>query len=264
VYFWWPKKIVETNPDLLVCNSACQNYEQCQSGFCSSDGFCRNKECPNEANCQCNTNKTVTVKDFVENFRDGKIDDFWVWNDGGNTASSQSVDYIKEEMLLTAAGGTSQWTSDNSAPTLSFNTKNNFSLEVEFDFDPRFDFQHAGIGVMDKNSGDWIRISRCYDTHSLQNEYDQPNSLYLMEKQEKGVQKYNHVNFYDTKVYLRMKRMTGKITVEYSRDGNAWSTLGMAENENLADEVEVYLFVYSTNPNPVSVAFKNIVYNIID
>ncbi|MFZ5392437.1 MAG: DUF1349 domain-containing protein [Patescibacteria group bacterium] len=260
IYYFWPRDSKPVNTELLACNQVCTEGKNCQSGFCA-EGVCREKNCSQEKDCQCKT-KPLVVGDFAENFFDGKIDDFWHWNNAEKSESSYDVDNIKEEMVITAAGDTSQWSASDTAPTMYFLSSDNFELEVEYDFDPRFDFQHAGIGVRDSQSGDWIRVSRSYDTHSLQNEYDQPNSLYLMERKEKTILKYDHVNFYDTKVYLRMKRNMGSISFEYSRDGKKWSNLGKAENANLNDEVEVYLFAYSTNPNPAKVAFKNIVYTI--
>ena len=252
----------QTNTDLLVCNQACSENNQCESNFCYQ-GFCRLENCPESDSCSCQISGDglkIVKQDFLENFYDGQIDDFWIWDDGDNGNNSYEVDNVREELVIKSVGGTSQWTNDNSAPRLYFDTDQNFTMEVEYEFDPRVDFQHAGIGIRDKKTGDWIRISRSYDTHSLEDPYDQPNSLYVMEKKsDEGVLKYNHVNFSDAKVYVRMKRVGGVVSFEYSRDGNSWYFLGEVRRDDFAQIVEVYLFDYSTNPNSdIAVTFRKI------
>lgn len=250
---------------LLPCAAACTQNEGCETGYCYN-GLCRNADCPKKEDCACEDNGgngggNFVSQSFNENFYDGKIDAFWKWNSGGKGESTYNVDGVKEELQLTAAGGTSQWTTDNSAPTMSFATDKDFEMEVIFNFDPKSDFQHAGIGIFDPQSDQWIRVSRSYDTHSLENQYDVANSLYVMEKKNNQIIKYRHVNFVNTKVYLRMTRAAGNVDFSYSRDGLEWSDLQTVQAEEWPQEIEVYLFAYSSNPNPVTVSFKNIQFN---
>lgn len=208
--------------------------------------------------------KPVVVRsDFFENFRDGKIDDFWKWNDGGKTENSINVDYVKEELSINAGPNTSQWTSDNSAPVLSFLTDQNFQMTVNFVFSPKVDFQHAGIGLIDKNDNKWIRISRAYDSHALENDLDLADSLYVMENTVDGVRKYNHVNYIDSNIYMRMTKKGELVTFEYSRDGIKWEKLDEVMKTNLSRETEVYLFGYSTEKVPIKVIFKEIQFNVL-
>lgn len=209
--------------------------------------------------------ETVTVKsDFYENFRDGKIDDFWKWNDGGRADNSIAVDYVKEELTINVGPNTSQWTNDNTAPVLSFLTDQDFQVTVSFVFSPKVDFQHAGIGLFDTSDQKWIRMSRAYDSHALETDLDLADSIYVMEKNDTdGVKKYNHVNYIDSKIYMRMTKKTNLVTFEYSRDGIKWEKLDEVKKDNLSKETEVYLFGYSTEKVPTKVIFKEIQFNVL-
>lgn len=258
-FFFMPK-----DNGLLPCNEGCVTDGDCLTGFCS-DGFCRNDQCPDEEDCQCGggvVDDVLVRQDFSEDFRDGEIDDFWTFNNGGLEENQYAVDYIKEELVLTAAGGTSQWTNDNTAPVLSFLTDKDFSVIVELDFDPRVDFQHAGIGVLEPISGDWARVSRSYDSHSLENPSDQPNSVYVMKKGKEGLLKLNHDNYRDVRVYLKMTRLDQDIAYEYSQDGEEWTLLDEVSLNTSFDELSVYLFAYSTNKTSIDAIYKNIDFEV--
>ncbi|HPH78992.1 MAG TPA: DUF1349 domain-containing protein [bacterium] len=211
------------------------------------------------------TNTTIVRSDFTENFRDGKIDDWWEWNNANNDQNAMNVDYVKEELSMTAAASTSQWTSDDTAPTLGFLTDQDFLVEAKYIFDPRVDYQHGGVGLFDTNTKEWIRFSRSYDTHALQGQYDIANNLYVMEKRiGEGIIKYNHANFLDSVVYMRMQRKGNDVSFSYSRDGVKWEELDHVTKENLSKEVEVYLFAYSTASTPAKIVFKNISFSVLD
>jgi|GEM_PF-2718048 len=205
----------------------------------------------------------VVTDDFLENFRDGEIDDFWLFANGGSVDSKYEIDYVREELTLTAAGSTSQWTSDDSAPLIYFPTEESFSVEVEMNFDPRADYEHAGVGVLDPSSGEWVRLSRAYDTHALEDELDIANSVYVMEKKNEEVLKYNHANFVDTKSFLRIDRQGDEFTFYYSQKGEDWIELDKRVRSDFGDKLQVYLFVYSTNPNPIKAVFRQIIFTVL-
>jgi regulation of enolase protein 1 (concanavalin A-like superfamily) len=211
-----------------------------------------------------NEKQVVVRSEFYENFRDGKIDDFWKWNDGGRTDNSIGVDYVKEELTINVGPNTSQWTSDNSAPVLSFLTDQDFQMTVNFIFSPKVDFQHAGIGLFDSNDNNWIRMSRAYDSHALETDLDLADSLYVMDNDDiEGVKKYKHVNYIDSKVYMRMTKEGEVVTFEYSRDGIKWEKLDEVEKPELSRETNVYLFGYSTEKVPTKVIFKEIQFSVL-
>jgi len=216
----------------------------------------------NVINDQLNGAKVMVDRDFLENFRDGQIDDFWLFDNGGLVENKYDIDYVREELSLMAAGKTSQWSNDDSAPMIYFNTDKNFSLVVEMNFDPRADFEHAGIGVRNPDSGDWVRLSRAFDTHALESEFDIANSVYVMEKKDGEVLKYGHANFVDTKSFLRIDRAGDEFTCFYSHNGNDWEQLDQRVRTDFGQEVEVYLFVYSTNPNPIKAVFRQISFQV--
>lgn len=212
-----------------------------------------------------NGNEELLVTgDFLENFRDGEIDDFWLFSNGGSVESKYDIDYVREELSLAAAGGTSQWTSDDSAPLIYFFTEDNFSIEIEMNFDPRADYEHAGVGVLDEISGEWVRLSRAYDTHALEDELDIANSVYVMEKKDGEVLKYNHANFVDTKSFLRIDRQGDEFAFYYSQKGEDWIELDKRTRADFGDKVQIYLFVYSTNPNPIKAVFRQINFSVLD
>lgn len=253
-------------PELLACNQGCTDNSQCQSGHCFN-GFCRNADCENSADCLClvESNDGIIVRqDFAEDFRDGEIDDFWQFDNHGKDANSYQVDYIKEQLVLTAMAGTSQWSSDDLAPTLYFLTDRNFEITVEMEFDPRSDFQHAGLGLINQATGEWARVSRSYDSHSLQDPQDQPNTVYVMEKKVGAVLKYKHDNYRDVRVFLRMTRENGSATFAYSRDQKEWTVLDQVDVTGYPDEVGIYLFAYSTNQTSIEAIYKYIDFQVLE
>jgi hypothetical protein len=219
---------------------------------------------PNNSNVT-GTKSIVVRSDFTENFRDGKIDEWWTWNNANNDQNLMNIDYVREELSIKAAPLSSQWTNDDTGPVLSFKTDKDFVLETEYVFDPRADFQHGGMGLIDTNSKEWIRISRSYDTHALQGQYDIANNLYVMEKRiGEGIIKYNHANYLDSLIYAKMQKKSNEVIFSYSRDGVKWEELDRVQKTDLSKEVEVYLFAYSTANVPVEVVFKNISFSVLN
>lgn len=205
----------------------------------------------------------IVRSDFYENFRDGELDSFWLWNDGGLSDNFYDVDYVKEELTLNAGARTSQWTSTDTAPVLSFLTDQDYQLTVSMIFSPKVDFQHAGIGLFDTSNNKWIRISRAYDSHALETDLDIADSVYVMERDDiDGVKKYKHVNFIDSKIYLRMTKDGEKVSFDYSRDGTSWSFLDQVERTGLSRETQPYIFVYSTEMVPVKTVIREIQFNL--
>ncbi|MBU0648253.1 DUF1349 domain-containing protein [Patescibacteria group bacterium] len=240
-----------------VCGEVCTDDAGCGSGFCF-EGICRNGECPNQEDCQCiaeDVDKRLVRKSFFENFYDGEIDDFWKWDDGGGEGGSFEIDEVYEELILTAEGQTSQWSALDNVPKIYFLTDRDFVMDVEYEFDPRVDFQHAGIGIIDPESGEWVRVSRSYDTHSLESPDDQPNSIYVMQKKDDQILKFNHENYRDVRVYVRMKKIDDEVVFEYSDDGKQWQVLDQVSVDGWSEEVKVYLFVYSTDINGIAARF---------
>ncbi len=206
---------------------------------------------------------SIVRSDFYENFRDGEIDSFWKWDNKEMTGNEFVIDEVREEMTINADAQTSQWTNDDTAPTLSFLTDKDFDVIVEYIFDPSVDFQHAGIGLVDTNDNNWIRASRAYDSHALETDLDIADSMYVMEKTDAdGVVKYIHQNFIDSRVFLRMTKEDDLVVFDYSRDGIDWQNIDQVQKENLSSETEVYLFVYSTERVPTKAVFRSIQFDV--
>jgi len=209
------------------------------------------------------TKPIIVRDDFYENFRDGELDKFWIWNDAGMSGNMMEIDDVREEMHLSADSQTSQWNNNDTAPILSFLTDKNFDLTVEYIFDPNVDFQHAGIGLIDTKDNNWIRASRAYDSHALETDLDIADSLYVMENtSDQGVIKHSHQNFIDSRVFLRMSKNGDNVIFDYSRDGIDWQNIDEVEKEDLSTEIEVYLFVYSTERVPVEATFRSIQFDV--
>lgn len=268
VYWFWGRTSCSgdncnTN-NLLACNRPCSKNEQCETGYCYG-GFCRQEKCFSNVDCQCvESNSELVQNSFVENFRDGIVDGWWQWNDGGNKENIYKIDEVYEQLALQSVGGTSQWSNVDTAPMLFFDTDKDFEMEVEFNFDPKVDFTHAGVGIYNKQNKEWVRASRAYDSHSLVNQSDVANTLYFMEKKNNEILKYDHANYVDTKVYLIMKKIGTLISYKYSRDGKQWSDLGKIDRPDMKGVVSLYLFSYTTNANPVTVFVKNIRFDILN
>jgi regulation of enolase protein 1 (concanavalin A-like superfamily) len=170
-----------------------------------------------------------------------KLDSAWGWFPGASSASTYSLS--EGRLALIAGPGTDFWYDRNWAPSVEYPVAGDFQAQVRLSFAPTERWQAAGLGLRSaKDRGTWIAIRRVSGGG---------NEQYLDAAQTRA---YNSegvktIPYTQNIVYLRLHRSEPLISLYYSPDGNNWTPLLEDFVIGFPEQVEIFLFVYSTPGN---------------
>lgn len=209
-------------------------------------------------NCNCelqqsNVDKEIDFSNggcngewYAENIDDSKGNYFKLNDDGS--------------LLINAGERTDWWASAgavrdspyNSAPKICMPVKNFKSSSVLLDFDPRYNYQLAGLALRDKDDVfNYLRIARGFDDN-----FPNVNNVQVISRADRSKQR--SVEYTDIKVYLKITREdSNHFTLSYSSDGNTWSDIAKSYEWYAPERLEICLFVYSTLDKKISAVFHD-------
>lgn len=150
------------------------------------------------------------------------------WQPGSSTANRYDLEINPGALTLTAGPDTFP-----GAPMIVYTCKGNFEATVKLVINPQKKFQGAGIVVKPPQArstdpysfpSDWISLYR-----------------YLADQQ------FINGDFYaDPIIYLKIERQGTIFNTAYSSNGNKWFVLSKDRVSTLPDEVDIFLYAYST------------------
>jgi eukaryotic-like serine/threonine-protein kinase len=161
------------------------------------------------------------------------------WQPGASPASSYDLKSQPGALRLIAGPGTNQWSRTNSLPLVLLPIKGDFDAQVKVVIHAEQEIQNAGLGVRSAlDNTTWIRLERVL--------YQRQQRVTANAMNKDSPVASNSVSYSNDTVYFRIQRRGSLFTVAYSTNGTNW----VNEFEDLvfemSNEVQIYLFAYST------------------
>ena len=178
----------------------------------------------------------ATVIPFANPSDPSALNPVFGWQPGGAIGNGYDLTLYPGELSLIADANSYP----PSSPMLIYPFQGNFQVSVKLDFqtDGPGD-QGAGIGVraaQDQSIGDWVSMMSFFGRAGLK----------IWSGFHQG-QELSSVNYANSIVYLRITKNGTLFSAEYSTDGTNWVTLVNNSVISLPDNVEIFLYAYSTN-----------------
>ena len=168
------------------------------------------------------------------------------WQPGGAVGNGYDLTLYPGEFSLIADANSHTGT----PPMLIYPFQGNFQVSVRLVFQSDGPaYQGAGIGLrapQDQSESDWVTILSYFTFQGL----EIWSGLFYNETNLGSVTYANSI------VYLRMTKQGALISAEYSTDGTNWVTLVSNSVISLPNNVEVFLYAYSSNNEGVLARFS--------
>jgi regulation of enolase protein 1 (concanavalin A-like superfamily) len=188
----------------------------------------------------------ATVIPFTSPGDPSALNPVFGWQPGGAVGNGYDLTLYPGEFSLIADANSHTGT----PPMLIYPFQGNFQVSVRLVFQSDGPaYQGAGIGLrapQDQSEGDWVTILSYFTFQGL----EIWSGLFYNETNLGSVTYANSI------VYLRMTKQGTLISAEYSTDGTNWVTLVSNSVISLPNNVEVFLYAYSSNNEGVLARFS--------
>jgi regulation of enolase protein 1 (concanavalin A-like superfamily) len=188
----------------------------------------------------------ATVLPFADPGNPSALNPIFGWQPGGAVGNDYDLTLYPGEFALTAGARSHSGT----PPMLIYPFQGDFQVSVRVDFQsdgpPR---QAAGIGLraaQDYSEGDWVTILSYF---TLQGSEIWSGLFY-------NAGDFGRVAYENSVVYLRLIKHGTLVSTEYSTEGTNWVMLVNNRVHSLPDNVEIFLYAFSTNEEGVLARFS--------
>jgi regulation of enolase protein 1 (concanavalin A-like superfamily) len=187
----------------------------------------------------------ATVLPFASPSDPSALNPIFAWQPGGAVGNAYDLTLYPGEFALTAGAR-----SHDAPPMLIYPFQGDFQVSVRVDFqtDGPSD-QAAGIGLraaQDHSEGDWASILSYF--------------TYFGSEIWSGLfyngGEFGRVDYENSVVYLRLIKRGTLVSTEYSTDGANWVILVNNRVHSLPDNVEIFLYAFSSNEEGVLARFS--------
>lgn len=192
----------------------------------------------------------ITVIPFADPANPKNLNPIFGWQPGSAIESAYDLELNPGELTLITGAHTDQWQQTTSLPLVIYPIKGNFEAQVRVQCNPIKNYQFAGIGIRStENVHSWARTHLAYFKNRLIGASDHRN----------GQQSFAvDIPYSGDSVYLKVSRYKSLATFSYSANGVNWVVLAKNIVVELPEDVEIYLFVFSSQNNSGFIAqFKD-------
>jgi len=170
------------------------------------------------------------------------------WQPGASIASRYDLGLDPGALTLIAGPNTDQWKLVDTAPMILLAARGDLEAQVKVVFGPERNYEFVGLGVRSaEDNTTWVRLGRGY--------YNGQSVGFTMMQRGKvlrdGVSPYSN----DT-VYFKIERRASLFALSYSVDGNNWVFLTKDSVIEVTDEVQIYLYAFSSERNDLGVVAR--------
>jgi serine/threonine-protein kinase len=176
----------------------------------------------------------------------------WTWFPGASDSSNHRLSPEDGALTLITGPGTDLWDDKNSAPRVEYPVIGDFQVQARLDFSPSEQWQVAGLGLRStKEPGTWVALRRLSGGGSQQ-------EMEAATTRGNRSETIASIPYAKPVTYLKVGRVGERLSFAVSENGINWIELRTAHIFSLPDQVNLFLYVYSTSGHGILSKFSDV------